>query len=164
MAIADRLLEVARSYHLEGQRCAKAKAFLAATVLEVSALEALLQAMCCMYMRDVGKTTVYRGKRFRDRRNRALEFTLSQLIDIAAELHWFPSKHATWAGMRTDLRGFAHAIREVRNYVHPGKRVRRTKPYKFSKNLYDGVCEVCDVARSWMRHHVAQQVVKRMGP
>jgi len=42
--------------------------------------------MCCIYIRDVKKTKVYQGKTFGGKRNRVLEFTLSQLINVAAEL------------------------------------------------------------------------------
>ena len=162
MTLSDRLLKVARSYHLEARKCAKAKAFLAATVLEVSVLEALLQGMCCLYMRDVAKTKVYQAKKFRGERNRALELSLNQLINVAGELGWFPSKHVVWAGRRTDLRGFAHEIREMRNHVHPGKRARDQKPFKFTKGTYDAVYEVRDVAHTWLRHHVEQRLLRRI--
>jgi hypothetical protein len=86
-----------------------------------------------------GEDQGYQGKKFRGKRNRALELTLNQLINVAAELGWFPSKQVTLAGRRTDLRGFAHEIREVRNYVHPGKRARAQKPLRFTKGVYNAV-------------------------
>jgi hypothetical protein len=86
---SDRLLHAATRFHREARKCVKGKAYLAAVVMQVAALETALQSMCAIYLSDVKKTTVYQAKRFRRKRNRALEFTLKQLIDIAAELGWF---------------------------------------------------------------------------
>jgi len=131
--------------------------------MQVSALEAALQAMCFIYPNDVKKTAVYRNKKFRGTRNKALEFSLKQLIDIAAELSWFPSKQITWAGKRATLAGFSHEIREVRNLVHPGKSARERSPMmKFTKGIYEVVYEVFDVATSWLRHRVEQGLLKAM--
>jgi hypothetical protein len=85
--------------------------------MEVSALEAVLQAMCAIYSREVKKTTVYQHKKFRQKRDRALEFTLSQLINIARELAWFPSELATWAGSRTDLGSFIRRVNSETLYI-----------------------------------------------
>ncbi len=112
--------------------------------------------MCTIYRDDVKKTTVYQKKKFRRKRDRALEFTLYQLINIARELGWFPPKLITWASKRTDLAGFTHEIRKARNFVHPGRWAKeRYDPMKFSIGTYDVVLEVCEVANSWL-------VLKRM--
>lgn len=140
----------------------KGKAYLAAVVMQVAALEAALQSMCAVYLDDVKKTTVYQAKRFRRKRNRALEFTLKQLIDIAAELGWFPPKRMTWAGRRTNLAGFAHEVREFRNFVHPGRLAKDRTPPKFSKGMYEVVYEICEVANSWLIHRVEQGLLKVM--
>ncbi len=119
--------------------------------------------MCFIFPKDVKKTAVYRRKQFRGKRNRALEFSLKQLIDIAAELSWFPTKKTTWAGKRATLAGFSHEIREVRNLVHPGKSAReRAGMMKFTKGVYEVVYEVFDVATSWLRHRVEQNLLKAM--
>src|SRR5215831_14347481 len=92
MQTFNRLIELTNVYHREAGRCLKGKGYLGATIMEVSALEAGLQAMCLLYPKEVKRTKVYQGKRFRRKRNKALEFTLHQLIEIAAELSWFPPK------------------------------------------------------------------------
>src|SRR6266704_5159639 len=92
MNISDRLGELAKFYDREARRCVKGRAYLAACVMQGAALEALLQAMCFLYPDDVRGTLVYQQKSFRSKRNKALEFTYYQLINIAAELSWFPPK------------------------------------------------------------------------
>jgi hypothetical protein len=147
----DRLHNLLNIYHQEARKCLRGRAYLAATVMHVAAFETTLQMMCLLYPAEVKRTTVYARKRFRGKRNRALEFSLHQLINIAEELGWFPPKRFTWGSKRSTVGGFAHEIRKVRNYVHPGEWARgRSEPLKFSKGLYGVVDEVTDVANSWL--------------
>jgi len=161
MDISNRLNELMLAYRHEARRCLRAKAYLAATVMQVSAFEAGLQAMCFIYPQAVKRTTVYLGKRFRGKRFRFLEFSLHQLISIAKELGWFPAKHLRWAGKRTNLAGYSHEIRKVRNYVHPGVWARDGEhPLKFTKGVYGVAEEVIDVANSWLLHRVEKDLLK----
>jgi hypothetical protein len=162
MGVSDRLNELMKVYSREARKCVRGKAYLAATLMEVAAFEAGLQAMCFLYPKEVKRTKVYAGKSFRGRRNRALEFSLYQLINLADELKWLPPKRFTWAGKRTSIAGFSHEIREARNLVHPGKFARQHDPLKFTRGVYDVVCEVIDVANSWLLNRVEQSLVKAM--
>lgn len=163
MGTFDRLIELTNLYHREARRCLNGKAYIGATIMEVSALEAGLQAMCLLYPDDVKRTKVYQGKRFRRKRNKALEFTLHQLIEIAAELSWFPPKRLTWAGKRTTIAGFTHEARKVRNLVHPGEYGRKGwERFKFTKGVHNVVDEICDVATTQLRYRVEENLLKHM--
>jgi hypothetical protein len=129
--------------------------------MQVSALEAALQAMCFLYLNEVKRTTIFQRKRFKGTRYRALEFSLYELISIADELAWFPQKKINW-GKRTTLAGFAHEIRKLRNFVHPGRWARQRIPTRFSKKGHSAILEVFDVATSWLVHRVHQSLYKRM--
>jgi len=159
----DRLVRAATLYHREAKKCLRGKAYLAAVVVQVAALEAGLQAMCLMYGKDVKKTSVYQKKKFHRQRDRWLELTLDQLIRIARELQWFPAKRITWAGKRADLAGFAHEARKLRNFVHPSRMaMERENTTKFSKGTYDVVFEIFDVASSWLLHRVERSISRSM--
>lgn len=166
MNISDRLVELIDSYRREARKCLRGKAYLGATVMEVAAFEAGLQGMCFLYPRQVKRTAVYAKKvkrGFRRKSSKALDFTLTQLIDIADELGWFPTKRATWAGKRTTLAGFAHEIRQVRNYVHPAVwSGDRSKPLKFTKGVHGVVREVIEVANSWLLHRVQKDLLRAL--
>src|SRR5437667_6316789 len=123
--MSDRLAELATLYHREARKCSRGRAYLGASVMQVAAFEASLQAMCFLYPEEVKRTAVYRRKTFRGKRNKALEFSLYELIGIAEELLWFPSRHALWGGKRKTLAGFSHEIRKLRNFVHPGVWARK---------------------------------------
>jgi len=57
MHISDRLIEIATFYNSEARRCVKSRGYLAASIMQVSALEAALQAMCFLYPKEVKRTT-----------------------------------------------------------------------------------------------------------
>ncbi len=140
----------------------KGRAYLAACVMQGAALEALLQAMCFLYQEDVKKTTAYKRKTFRSKRNKALELKYYELINIAAELSWFPLKLFTW-GKRTTLAGFVHELRKLRNYVHPGVWApQHPETLKFTKGVYGVAYEIFEVANSWLLHRVEKSLLKSM--
>jgi hypothetical protein len=128
--------------------------------MQVSALEAALQAMCFMYPQDVKRTQTFQRKRFRKSRYKALEFSLFELINIADELAWFPPKKVNW-GKRATLAKFAHEIRKLRNFVHPGVWARELKPTQFTKRSHAVILEVFDVATDWLVHRIYQDIRRR---
>jgi hypothetical protein len=135
--------------------------------MEGAALEASLHAMCFLYPEPVKKSAVYQKKKFRRKRSRALEFTYYELINIADELSWFPPKRITW-GKRATLAGFAHELRRLRNYVHPGLWAQEhPETMRFTKAVYGVAYEILDVANSWLLHRVLESLgrtVKRQRP
>jgi hypothetical protein len=160
---SDRLEQIAEKYLREARKCVKAKAYLAAVIMEVSAFEAMLQSMCCVYPEDVKQTSTYQRKRFRRKRNKALELSLSELINIAREARWFPQRRINWTGKRADLAGFAHEARKVRNFVHPGLWARQRDPLKFTDGIHRVVRdEIIDVAVSWLQHRVERSLLRKM--
>jgi len=162
MDTSERLAKLAVFYDREAGRCLRGRAYHAACVMQAAALEAFLQAMCFLYPEDVKKTTVCRRKRFRTKRSRALEFKYHELINIADELSWFPAERVTW-GKRTTLAGFAHELRKLRNYIHPGVWAReQSHTTKFTKPVYNVAYEIFDVANSWLLHCVHESLRKHM--
>ena len=162
VSVSDRLVKLAVFYHREAARCVRGRAYLAACVMQGAALEASLQAMCFLYSEPVKKTSVFQKKKFRRKRNKALEFKYYELINIADELSWFPPKRITW-GKRTTLAGFAHELRKLRNYVHPGVWVpERPDTMRFTKKVYGVAYEIFDVANSWLLHLVMESLRKSL--
>lgn len=163
--MSDRLIAAARLYHKEAGKCLRGQAYLAACVMQGAALEALLQAACFLYPQAVKKTNVYQRKKkrgFQRKKNRALDFKYVELINIAAELSWFPpNKMVVW-GRRTNVAGFVHELRNLRNYVHPGVLAPKQKPLRFTKGVFNVVFEIFEVAHSWLLHRVEESLLKRM--
>jgi hypothetical protein len=162
MFISDRLGRLAFFYQNEARRCVKGKAYLAACVMQGAALEANLHALCFLFPSEIKKTTIYKRKRFRNKRNKALEFKYHELINIADQLSWFPEKKITW-GKRTTLAGFAHELRNLRNYVHPGKWAPEApETTTFTKGVYGVALEIFEVANSWLLERVHESIREHM--
>lgn len=163
MEIVDRLSKLAGYYLQEARRCKKNRGFFAASVMEVAALEAVLQSMCFIYSNEIRKTTTFAKKKFRRKRYKALDFSLFELIKIAEELNWFPNKKIAWAGMRKNLIGYLHETRGIRNLIHPGEWARqRSLPLKIYKGTYLFVNETVDVVNSLLLRRVNSEILKSL--
>ena len=113
MSITDRLIEVVTFYNNEARRCVKAKSYLAASIMQVAALEGALQAMCFLYPEEMKRTTIYKHKRFRRSRYRALVGGLivgspgDTRESIEANLE-FARRYVDWPYIRTERPTRAH--------------------------------------------------------
>ena len=73
-----------------------------------------------------------------------------------------PQKRITW-GKRITLAGFAHELRKLRNYVHPGVWApEKPTSMRFTKRVYGVAYEIFDVANSWLEHRVHGSLRRRM--
>ena len=112
-AVMPDLDRVIQDRWLEAQKCQHAGAYLAAVVMMGSVLEALLLAKAQMRPGDAFRASA--APRRKDGSQIPIhEWTLSVLIDVAAELKW----------IKIDRKGFSHALRDSRNVVHPWHHVR----------------------------------------
>lgn len=122
-----------------------------------------MHCLCFLFPDEVRETAVFQRKRFRRKRNKALDFKYHELIKIADELGWFPPKRVLIWGRRTNVAGWADELRKLRNYVHPGIWApERPGSTKFTKRAYGAVYEIFDVANSWLIHKVTQSLKRTM--
>jgi hypothetical protein len=64
--------------------------------------------------------------------------------------------------LRTNVAGFVHELRGLRNYVHPGVWSREQKPLRFTKGVFNVVFEIFEVANDWLLHHVHKSMLKKI--
>ena len=99
---------------LEAQKCVHAGAHVAAVVMMGSVLEALLLARATL-----APAAAYRASAApKDKSGGNVpvhEWSLSSLIDVAAEVGW----------LKIDRKSFSHAFRDSRNVVHPWHQVQK---------------------------------------
>jgi hypothetical protein len=155
---SDRFGKMSRYYHREAERCASASAYFSACILAAAALEALLLSYCYVEDRQVRTTLAYKQKKFKAKRNRFSEFNLYQLINIAAELNWIPSKEIRIDKRTTTLKELLHAVRETRNTIHPAVWAQEGGPFKVKNGRYRFVYEVFDVTREILY----QRIISRL--
>lgn len=96
----------------EAQRCAHVEAYTAAVIMMGSILEGLLLARA-----QLSASTAYQSQKApRDKAGKTpaiQDWTLSTLIDVAADIGW----------IKVDRGKFSHALRDSRNVVHPWQAV-----------------------------------------
>ena len=112
-AVVPDLESIIKDRWLEAQKCQHAGAYLAAVIIMGSILEALLLAR----MHATPSVANQANAAPKDKSGRVLGFqdwSLSSLIDVAAEVGW----------LKVDRKSFGHALRDSRNVVHPWHQVR----------------------------------------
>jgi hypothetical protein len=102
----------------EVQKCQHAAAYFAAVVMMGSVLEALLLARATLNQADAYKAVA--APKRKDGSNLPIhDWSLSGLIDVAAEVGW----------LKADRKNFSHALRDSRNVVHPWHHIRTNAEY-----------------------------------
>ena len=100
--------EIVKQRLNEVEACIKTKASLAAVVMIGSILEGVLLGTALAYPRQFNQAKS--APKDRDNKVRQFpEWTLSTMIDVAAELDI----------LRKDVQTFSHYVRDFRNYIHP---------------------------------------------
>lgn len=116
--VMPELKDVIEGRWLEVQKCQHAAAYFAAVVMMGSILEALLLARAMLAPAVAFKATA--APKRKDGTNSPIQdWSLSSLIDVAAEVGW----------LKSDRKNFSHALRDSRNVVHPWHHVRTGASY-----------------------------------
>ncbi len=109
---------------------------LAAVIITGSVLEALVLARASMSPADAFRATAAPSRK--DGGQVPLhEWTLSSLIDVAAELKW----------INMDRKNFSHALRDSRNVVHPWHHLRTGADFDESTSMPIHGCDAVRVVR-----------------
>ena len=94
----------------EAQRCLKAGAYLAGTIIMGSMLEGMLLAVLQRFPKEAN--TCKSAPRFEPKTGKVkyfAEWSLSDMINVAHEANWID----------LDVKKFSHSLREFRNLIHP---------------------------------------------
>jgi hypothetical protein len=116
-----RLNELIGQFDVESERCAKAKAYYAACVLQAAAFEGLLLAMCDGLLDEV-EIYVQKLPSHERPKGRMEKWSLAQFIKIACGLKWLPSRRHIKG--RRKIGDHVELVKELRNVIHPGKHIR----------------------------------------
>lgn len=122
----ETLLRIQNFYIDEAKKCYDAKAYFAGCVMLGSVLEATLLTIVALYPEEINTL-----KKFPKRRGKAtapINWSLSDLLDMARELNWLPGKlertNKYDRPEQGEIGDDARIIHEIRNLVHPGKYLR----------------------------------------
>jgi hypothetical protein len=110
-------------YEIEARQAASAGAYSAAIICLGSAIEGLLLLRCLRSKEKAERISKTLPRHFRPRStNDASTWTFETLIETCLAAGWLPPVETSLA--QYDVASLAHSLRSMRNYVHPGRRVR----------------------------------------
>jgi len=159
----DALLQIVDVYKSQADRCEKSRAYLSGCVVLGAALEAGLLATAMCYPSQVRRAVIYRRLKGKPLE----EWGLFDLLGLARELKWVPSKLPIGMGARAsgltpdkalknkDVAYFADVVREMRNVIHPGRYWRQWRGIRIKKQHFDFCYEIAEI----VYEHLYQKLV-----
>lgn len=117
----DDLLRISVSYKQQAEKCAKAKAYHASSILLASAVEGLILAMFYCFDEKARKSFTYQSTK--KRKKNILYWDLFQLVALAKELKWIPTRVHN-QGSFYSLSHAVDQLRNTRNTIHAGNYLR----------------------------------------
>jgi hypothetical protein len=118
--LLDTLVDTVKRYEIEARSAAHAGAFTAAIALLGAATEGLLLLRCLRSKAKAVQTAQNLPVKMRPKDVNALpRWTFDQLIHVCLHSGWLPQIETATMGIKPD--GLAHQLRQMRNYIHPGK-------------------------------------------
>ena len=142
-------------YEKQVEKCEKAGAYLAGSIMLGALLEAFLLQMALVYPDEVKAAQIYHGKKVK-----SLEkWSLFDLLKLAIELKWIPTHmqidrifRASGIEMnlkqsKGDLAYMADVVREIRDMVHPGRYLRRWEGRRIAERHYRFCFRVTNLVR-----------------
>lgn len=159
----NELIRLSRLYGRETQRCHESKAYLAGCVMAGASLEAQLIAMVHLYGKEVDDAGLV------PTRQRSpvpiLDWKMPQLLDVAARMGWLPRElgpNDSLDGRRANIGDYADGLRQIRNYVHPGRYVQDHSPSRVTKRYTRTALEILDIAVQWLGAAVEKSIAERL--
>lgn len=114
-------------YEGDATRAAIANAYSAAVILLGAAIEGLLLLRCLRSNKKAARVARKLPKRTRPKNlNDPTTWKFETLIEVCFQAGWLPPVSTSLAKYKSE--GLAHVIREMRNYVHPGRQAKE-KPW-----------------------------------
>ncbi len=122
----ETLLKIQNFYIDEAKKCYEAKAYFAGCVVLGSVLETTLLIIVALSPEEIN--TLKKFPKRRGKPTAPINWSLSDLLDVARELNWLPGKLERTNKYNSPEKGEigddARIIYEIRNLVHPGKYLR----------------------------------------
>ena len=152
----DALIGLLNMYHGESEKCADASAFLGACVLLASTLEGGLLAMCYCYPEEVSGWVA--GLHRRERPRGAPDaWDLGTLISLARDMKWLPAESPHPPETIGD---WVEYLREIRNFVHPGKVLRDYGALRVEEGHLRDCEAIFEEAADWLVNKLLKDIEK----
>jgi hypothetical protein len=130
------LRDLATEIYDEATRAAAAGTYRAAVTLLGASMEALLLLRCLRSAKRAQKIAKALPRRLRSRIGPSIEaWSFETLVEVCDRAGWLPSLSTELA--RYNPGGFAHSLRLMRNWIHPGREARERPWQSAFREDYD---------------------------
>ncbi len=147
--IIPALKDIVVQYEVDASRAASASAYSAAVTLLGAGLEGLLLIRCLRSSRKAQVIAESLPRRVRPRSpSEPATWTFETLIETCQKARWLPPVSTSIAEYRGA--GLAHLLREIRNFVHPARRVRERPWSEVDEEDYHDAEAIYTILRSRM--------------
>ena len=129
---------IALLYKREAEKCYSSRAYLSGCVLMGAALEGLLLSAFNCIPELVSITEI--APRIKGNIKHFEKWSLSELLAVADELNWLPSKISSiddWNTTNAIEGDYADIVRQVRNLIHPARYMKEMGRRKITKRYLD---------------------------
>lgn len=155
----NRLLELARRFNAESQRCARVRAYYAACILQGAALEGMLMAMVECHPEDVKQYLATLPSRDRPK-GQLTKWTLNELVKIAIGLNWIPARRGKYRVH--GIGDWLNYVRDARNLVHLGRHLRDYPNLRIRSKHFLACSKIVSAAISHLSQIVESEIVSEI--
>jgi hypothetical protein len=142
----DELMDYLSLLNKELKKCKKAKAYYAGCFVLGGILESMLLATIYCFPEEVNQAPSRLSKKDSGISESPLHWTLTDMLRISFEAEWFPFKGTDDPEQGELGDWLLNFVRELRNLIHPGKKVRDYGNVKISKKHFKVAREFIELA------------------
>jgi hypothetical protein len=149
------VVQLARVYRREAEKCLDSKAFLAGCMMIGAALEALLLAFVNCYPDEA--STSQAAPRRKGSVKPVFKWSLADLLAVAKERGWLHSGLSLddeWDDARAQIGDYGEVIRRIRNLVHPARYVSDFPRKRITACYLESCFEILEVAIDYLQNKI----------
>lgn len=146
----------------EIHRCEQSKAYLAGSIMAGALLEALLLAMVDMYPEEAEQAcqNLKQKGKMKGVHTAPSRWSLTDLLYISFEAGWIPFKDTANPSDGELGDWLLNFVREIRNWVHPGKKIREYTKMRVTKERFKVVVDLVEKTKDVILCRVSQDLVQ----
>lgn len=146
----------------EIERCEEARAYLAGCIIAAAFLEALLLSVTDLFPEETEKAIKSLCKKKMLHKKEIVKYGLKELLLISFEAGWIPYK-GTEEPEKGELGDWLlNYVRELRNWIHPGKKIREYTKMRITEKRFLAVVEIIEATRDLLLKKVFNSIEAKL--
>jgi len=148
----------------EVEKCGTSKAYLAGVIMAGALLEAVLLSFATIYEDEVEKARKRLNKKCKRKLGSdPLHWGLQDLLYISFEAGWIPFNNATDPKDREIGDWALNYVKELRNWVHPGKKIKKYTRMRMTEKRFRTALDIVYKVRDLLLEKLEKDVLETYG-